>query len=258
MCYLDTFFFSLCDETILIDSCWALAYLSERSDVEAEIRLIVEAGCCPRYIELLNHPSTQVIQPALRAIGNIAAGKDSQAQVLLELNLLPSLLCLLSHNSRRICLEALWTISNILAGNCAMIDSVFDAKLIEPVISLLAVGNLEIQKEACWSVINVFKCGASRHVHYIAQQVLPILLQVLNKHVGVPGDERVCKATILAVEAFVSCPCLNEGQILNYLQHLNTQILEEKLTAVMLHSNPEAAATAARALFRVRTVTNHT
>jgi len=39
------------------------------------------AGVVPRLIELLTHPEVVVVTPALRSIGNIVTGDDTQTQV---------------------------------------------------------------------------------------------------------------------------------------------------------------------------------
>jgi hypothetical protein len=39
------------DEEVLTDSCWALSYLSDGTD--DKIQAVIEAGVCPRLVELL-------------------------------------------------------------------------------------------------------------------------------------------------------------------------------------------------------------
>ncbi|KAG5440465.1 hypothetical protein PCK2_000493 [Pneumocystis canis] len=56
--------FSLDDE-ILIDSSWAISYLSDGSN--DKIQAIIDAGIPRRLVELLMHPSTSVQTPALRS-----------------------------------------------------------------------------------------------------------------------------------------------------------------------------------------------
>ncbi|KAJ6719949.1 IMPORTIN SUBUNIT ALPHA [Salix purpurea] len=68
------------DEEILTDSCWALSYLSDGTD--DQIQAVIEAGVCPRLVELFLHPSPSVLVPALRTVGNIVTGDDIQTQVM--------------------------------------------------------------------------------------------------------------------------------------------------------------------------------
>ncbi|KAG8483279.1 hypothetical protein CXB51_022362 [Gossypium anomalum] len=60
------------DEEILTDACWALSYISD--GMSEKIQAVIEAGICPRLVELLHHPSEAVVVPALRTIGNIVTG----------------------------------------------------------------------------------------------------------------------------------------------------------------------------------------
>ncbi|KAL6527589.1 hypothetical protein OROMI_029400 [Orobanche minor] len=77
------------DEEILTDACWALSYLSDGTN--DKIQAVIEAGVCPRLIELLLHPSPSVLIPALRTVGNVVTGNDLQTQVFGQIIPLPSL-----------------------------------------------------------------------------------------------------------------------------------------------------------------------
>nr|AFK47768.1 unknown [Medicago truncatula] len=104
------------DEEVLTDACWALSYLSDGTN--DKIQAVIEAGVCPRLVELLLHPSPSVLIPALRTVGNIVTGDDLQTQVIINHQALPCLYNLLTNNYKKsIKKEACWTISNITAGN---------------------------------------------------------------------------------------------------------------------------------------------
>ncbi|MBA0578938.1 hypothetical protein Gorai_021208, partial [Gossypium raimondii] len=108
------------DEEVLTDACWALSYLSDGTN--DKIQAVIEAGVCPRLVQLLLHPSPTVLIPALRTVGNIVTGDDMQTQCIINHQALPCLLNLLTNNYKKsIKKEACWTISNITAGNANQI-----------------------------------------------------------------------------------------------------------------------------------------
>ena len=81
------------DMETVTDACWALSYLSDGPN--DRIQAVLNAGVAPRLVELLNSPTASVQTPALRTVGNIVTGDDSQTQFILNLNAMPALLYML-------------------------------------------------------------------------------------------------------------------------------------------------------------------
>jgi len=77
---------------------------------------VLNAGVAPRLVELLGSTTTAVQTPALRTVGNIVTGDDSQTQFIINLNALPALLWMLDNSKKNIRKEACWTLSNVTAG----------------------------------------------------------------------------------------------------------------------------------------------
>lgn len=157
------------DEEILTDACWALSYLSDGTN--DKIQAVIEAGVCPRLVELLLHSSPSVLIPALRTVGNIVTGDDLQTQCIIDHQALPCLLNLLTQNYKKsIKKEACWTISNITAGTKEQIQAVVQANIIAPLVHLLQNAEFDIKKEAAWAISNATSGGSHDQIKFLVSQ----------------------------------------------------------------------------------------
>lgn len=113
------------------------------------------------------HDQQSIVSAALRAVGNIVTGDDTQTQIILNCEALPCILHLLSSNKESIRKEASWTISNITAGNREQIQAVIDADIFPPLINILKNSEFKTRKEAAWAITNATSSGTAEQIKYL-------------------------------------------------------------------------------------------
>ncbi|PWZ10163.1 Importin subunit alpha-1a [Zea mays] len=254
------------DEEVLTDACWALSYLSDGTN--DKIQAVIEAGVCPRLVELLLHPSPSVLIPALRTVGNIVTGDDLQTQCIIDHQALPRLVNLLTQNHKKsIKKEACWTISNITAGNKDQIQAVISAGIIAPLLQLLQTAEFDIKKEAAWAISNATSGGSHEQIKYLVSEgcikplcdllvcpdprIVTVCLEGLenilkvgqhDKTMGATGDTNVLAQMIDEAEGL--------EKIENLQSHDNNEIYEKAvklLETYWMEEEDDAMATAGEA-----------
>lgn len=62
----------------LADAAWAISYVTdEDSD---RIQAVIDAGCVSKLVRLLDRNENAIVVPALRSVGNIVTGNDTQVK----------------------------------------------------------------------------------------------------------------------------------------------------------------------------------
>eukprot|EP01156_Anaeramoeba_ignava_P007064 Anaeramoba_ignava/a350487_55.p1 GENE.a350487_55~~a350487_55.p1 ORF type:complete len:432 (+),score=120.14 a350487_55:133-1428(+) len=150
----------------VIDSCWALSYLTNGND--DEIEECVNSGIVPTLISLLRSDNLKLLTPVLRAIGNIVTGTDNQTELVLNYKPLENLCTFLDNPRKAIRKEICWILSNITAGIETQIQQVLDVpNLMEKVINILKNDDLEVKKEAAWTVSNAITGAKSQQIRFV-------------------------------------------------------------------------------------------
>jgi len=166
------------DKQTISDACWAASYIC---DGEAkDVQKTMEAGLTVRLIELMDHPDNCVVQPSLRAVGNMLTGTDEQTQVLLNANVLTPLFRLIQNQKKAIRKESLWAVSNITAGTTEQINMLLSTDILPIVIKTLKNEPYDLKKEAIWCVANASSGGHFAHLSYLVDAgCLPALCDLL-------------------------------------------------------------------------------
>ncbi|KAH3765034.1 importin subunit alpha-5 [Pelomyxa schiedti] len=148
------------DLDIIYDTIWSLCYLTEITDFSKHI---TASGICSNIVIFLDLVYPKVHPVALRTLGNIVLGSDTETQVVVDAGVLPKLLPLLNSPDKPTRREACWLLSNIAAGTSGQICSIAaEPGLFEQVIALTSSSeSLDIRKEAAWVVCNAVSGGST-------------------------------------------------------------------------------------------------
>ncbi|CAN0042978.1 unnamed protein product [Ectocarpus sp. 6 AP-2014] len=205
------------DSEVLCHACSALSHLCDGSAAHIKARkelrfglgiVVVESGVCKRLVQLLDHPSSQVVKPALRTIGNVVCAEDDAdyTEAILEAGSVVCLKKLIAHPNREIQKEACWTLSNIAAGSVSQIQSVLDSGAMPQLIKLATSPETEseVRSEAYWVVLNAASCGSDAQIEYLVSQgCVQILSDLLGESsmvmMALEGIERVLSVGDLRV-----------------------------------------------------------
>lgn len=187
------------DLDILVDSVWALSYLTDCGN--DHIQAVISVGVIPKLISFLTHHEIRLQTAALRAVGNVVTGTDEQTQMVIDNNALANFPALLQHPKEKIRKEAVWFLSNITAGTEQQVQCVIDAGLLPLIIKALTEGEFQTQKEAAWAISNLTVSGVPAQIAYAVQcNCIPPFCNLLSVqdsqiiHVVLDGLTNILKA----------------------------------------------------------------
>lgn len=66
------------DSQVVTDAAWAISYVTD--DDNHKIQAVIDHGCVPPLVQLLERDDASIIVPSLRSIGNIVTGNDHQVR----------------------------------------------------------------------------------------------------------------------------------------------------------------------------------
>lgn len=211
------------DAEVRINVCYSLSHLTAADEW---IQPVLDADLGTPVIELLDSGDKSIHDAAVRTVGNIISGSDSQTQIMIQLNVLPTLVRLLDHPRSKTRKEICWTFSNITAGTLSQIQAVLDAGAIPKMFELLKIATdeteFDLHKEIAWTVCNAATQGTMDQKLFIVKlggvpaicsflstsdkKVLTIVLEALKSILKlqgyVYGDE---KELVEVISLFKEC-----------------------------------------------------
>ena len=122
------------DIACYVDLSWAITYACDGRDE------IINSVIQLKLLEIINQnlsKETELLTPSLRAIGNVVAGSNEQADAAIKCGIIKSVGMLLSHSQLKIVKESCWVISNISAGTEEQVTALVDSGIMESVLNVL-------------------------------------------------------------------------------------------------------------------------
>jgi importin subunit alpha-6/7 len=150
-------------DNILIEVLWILSNLSDGG--LSTIQILANNKILKSILSSAKSINYKISLPAIRTIGNIAAGICEQTQILLQNDVLDVLYFQYEKSSKsKIKVYVLWTISNITAGTRSQIEIIATHPIL--VTAVKAVNDLDpaVQKEALSIVNNIVQLGTVNSV----------------------------------------------------------------------------------------------
>eukprot|EP00003_Mantamonas_plastica_P022016 TRINITY_DN3664_c0_g1_i3.p1 TRINITY_DN3664_c0_g1~~TRINITY_DN3664_c0_g1_i3.p1 ORF type:complete len:549 (+),score=220.19 TRINITY_DN3664_c0_g1_i3:52-1647(+) len=230
------------DEEVIADALWALSYLSDGPN--DKIQAVLDANVGSRVVDMLSHRNASIQTPALRTIGNIVTGDDTQTQEVLLHGALDGLAHLMMSGRKGIKKEACWAVSNITAGNKNQIQMVLDSDLVPLLIDVLNKAEFDVRKEAAWAISNAASGGTPEQIKRLVEyDVIPPMINLLNVHdariitVALEGLEKILfVGKTEAMEhggpneyALIIEDCEGDDVIYNLQEHENNDIYEKAM-----------------------------
>ncbi|RYG58596.1 hypothetical protein EON64_21155 [archaeon] len=112
-----------------------------------------------------------VVVPALRTLGNIVSGNETQTQAVVNAGVVSVVPGLLLHGRKSVRKETCWLLSNIAAGTAQQMQQLFATLDVLPLVlqQMSAGSEWEVRKEAAWVVSNLATSGQQQHVVQLAE-----------------------------------------------------------------------------------------
>ena len=151
------------NEAMLIECLWVVSHIADGG--LGNTQLLLDHKIMGRVLKCIKTCSTKICHPAIRAIGNIAAGTADQIQRLLDKGILDIVYAQYENTkSNKIKKYLMWTVSNLTGGIRAHIMIITGHPILIKAVSAISHADSEVRKNAVEVMVNIVKLGAHASV----------------------------------------------------------------------------------------------
>lgn len=243
------------NESIIENSVNITANLTE---VHSEIiNTVINSKILEEILELLLRTNVLIVVPALKVLGNIAAGTDRQTESLLDLGLLEKIYHLVSSPNAEFKKESFFILSNILAGNDHSKALLLQSPCIKVLISSMTSSDFILKKQATIGISNAtFTKSYDLILELLKLNILPELIQGLTE-----SDPSLLSAVIFGIRNILRTlhQILSQDKWNEFLISFQDAEGVSRLEDLQMHLNPkiyQEAQEVLREFFKVEQVSD--
>lgn len=163
------------------ESAWAITNIA--SGTHHHCQVIVEKGCVPLLIQMMNSTNEEVREQAVWALGNIGGDASHCRDIILQNQGLPLLIkCLQATTKHTMIKNASWAISNLCRGKPGPLYEMVKDSM--PVLAEVVKNQHdgEILSDSLWALSHLSEGSEEKVDALIATGVVPRVIQLLNHH----------------------------------------------------------------------------
>lgn len=219
------------DLEIITECLWALVFITEAN--WQGITDILKLKLSKKVIELLKHKEILVVLPAVKLIGNIAAGDQTQISKIVKHKVIKALCDLLQTNCKKILKETLWVISNICADGKLFLDELISTETISSIVKFANSTNLGIKKEAVWALGNVSATANPSQLEEISKYgLIEVFCQLISE-----TDVKIISISLESLKKFLES-VENSPTFPMFLDLIEYSGGFSRIETLQLHKNP--------------------
>jgi len=211
----------------LINTCWALAYLTEDNDTVAQE--LIEQDLTTTFVPFLAQENTKIAYVVMRILGNFIL--SGHIQKVIDAGIMNHTDALLSSHDRSVRYEICYVLSLIVDSGDELINLIIDSSSeLEIIINILKESSLDERMEAGWVIFNIATKGTDIQLKALVDMDV---MSALCFNLNVPD----IKFLLLVLDSIENILIVGERLALDYRCSFEDNGGKEKIESLLSHPN---------------------